>query len=568
MRAGICLYPLFVAVLLCATLPASAIGYSDRSLQTEQVLCEACPQLPERPSVSTPGAVEIARFGTPEDVLAFRNLGFLAVRFDPAFEPPYQITRISFPSLTKDGSPAVFPSIRLCGATATGAPDLGNPLFVVAAYSGQSNGWNEIPVSISIPDSGRTLFVCIEMPTTASAGFPNGFPFLRMDYRDLDRGFFADTYEILPTGQVRPIRDRNLAIALGFQIDPVSVPVQATSNLGANRVSEGVEFRFLKPPDTAADGSAMKPHVLWRTEVLWRRDLGPWNTLTSIGSGQSSVTIPFDFESRVWSTQAIDRNGHRAVLSNAAFALNSLQFDTDEPNGTQREATPIELSRFYRDEACFPAGDKDFFSFQARPGSDLHAQAAMIGRDGISDLELVLLLYDDRGMLVATSDSTSSGGANLRYAVPARGASDKLREFALEVADVRGSELSPLTCPRTDLLGANYVLAVYAEEHLKAAAWVTGSCREHQRLRTLGQSLGRDSRVVFALPDVSGTGNPRLQVFDVKGRLLRSITVTGPDNDGVVTWDCADESGKRVSSGVYFVRLWPLEHRIRVVIRR
>ncbi|HEX7079017.1 MAG TPA: hypothetical protein VF363_11390, partial [Candidatus Eisenbacteria bacterium] len=87
--------------------------------------------------VAAPNTVEIAQYGEYEADLAYRDGGFLAVRFDPPFVPPYRITAIRFPSITTDGASAVFPSVRLC--TAGGpfdGPQVTNPLVQVAPYVG------------------------------------------------------------------------------------------------------------------------------------------------------------------------------------------------------------------------------------------------------------------------------------------------------------------------------------------------------------------------------------------------------------------------------------------------
>jgi flagellar hook assembly protein FlgD len=47
-----------------------------------------------------------------------------------------------------------------------------------------------------------------------------------------------------------------------------------------------------------------------------------------------------------------------------------------------------------------------------------------------------------------------------------------------------------------------------------------------------------------------------LSIYDVSGRLVRNL-VNGavPAGHHVVTWDACDESGRRVTSGVYFYRM-------------
>jgi len=76
-----------------------------------------------------PGQVDIAQYGAFENIVTFRNTGYRAVRFDPPFDPPYTIKKISFPSFTFDGLPAAFVSVRLCEMLPSGVPNLAAPVF-------------------------------------------------------------------------------------------------------------------------------------------------------------------------------------------------------------------------------------------------------------------------------------------------------------------------------------------------------------------------------------------------------------------------------------------------------
>jgi hypothetical protein len=56
------------------------------------------------------------------------------------------------------------------------------------------------------------------------------------------------------------------------------------------------------------------------------------------------------------------------------------------------------------------------------------------------------------------------------------------------------------------------------------------------------------------------TADARVEVYDVAGRLVRTLLAGGADSgagvrSGSITWDLQDASGARVSKGVYFVRL-------------
>jgi hypothetical protein len=45
----------------------------------------------------------------------------------------------------------------------------------------------------------------------------------------------------------------------------------------------------------------------------------------------------------------------------------------------------------------------------------------------------------------------------------------------------------------------------------------------------------------------------KVQIFDVTGQLTKSFSIGGAD-EGKITWDARDASGKMVSSGVYFAQ--------------
>src|SRR5439155_21841525 len=67
-------------------------------------------------TLSLHDALPICQF---ENIVTFRNSGFLVKRFDLPFTPPYTVTKITFPSFTFNaqfGRPplnATFPSVRL-----------------------------------------------------------------------------------------------------------------------------------------------------------------------------------------------------------------------------------------------------------------------------------------------------------------------------------------------------------------------------------------------------------------------------------------------------------------------
>ena len=148
-----------------------------------------------------PGQVIIAQYGAFENVVTFRSTGYLAVRFDPPFDPPYTITNIEFPSFTFNNVPAPFLSAKFCALSqATGLPDIANPLVNLAPFNGSANGVNTVPINMVVNSANQTYFWVLEFPSQSIAGFPNNFPFVRMDFVQMERGHFANSYSVPLSG--------------------------------------------------------------------------------------------------------------------------------------------------------------------------------------------------------------------------------------------------------------------------------------------------------------------------------------------------------------------------------
>jgi hypothetical protein len=75
-------------------------------------------------------------------------------------------------------------------------------------------------------------------------------------------------------------------------------------------------------------------------------------------------------------------------------------------------------------------------------------------------------------------------------------------------------------------------------------------------LRAFPNPFAAKTNVVFARGAGAGTGaeagGARLEVHDVRGRLVRAIDLAG---GGVVTWDGRDDAGASVAAGVYSLRV-------------
>lgn len=514
--------------------------------------------------------IEIAQYGEYEDQVTFRNTGFKAVRFDPPLDPPYTITKIAFPSLTMNGVPAIFPSVRLCETRGfPGMPDVNSPLFQITSYVGSSDGINEIPVNISVVDSGKTFYWCVEFPSSATPTFPNDYPFMRMDYTDLDRGLFANSCDIAPNGFASLSIDRNIIVSMYCKPGAKGASaVPPSSNLGANRrLGDKTEFTFLPSGEGRGHRERMQCGSLLRTDLLYRGPFGPWVPFASAGSGVRSImaqSIPNAVY--VWTTQAVDTRGRRATTSSTTITTSfipglGLPFadDADEPNGAAEEATlitpPVEDHETY-----WPAGDKDFFTFEARAGDVIEAGAALSNEDQTTNLDLVMLLLDWAGRAVAFNDN-SGGGPNpsITYTVPRprRGGGVDPVRYSVMVTDVRGSFLSPRSAPRVVFPRSDYVLHVSVTPAPGAAEGAEVSEAERFVFR-LARAVANSSdlRMEYSLPSSVAGQAITVRIFDPRGRLVRSlVNEVGSRGSRVLAWDRRDDRGTVVSTGIYYALL-------------
>lgn len=516
-----------------------------------------------------PGQCTIAQFGAFENIVTFRNTGYLCKRFDPPFAPPYTISKISFPSFTFNAQfglpplPATFPSVALVPLnTATGLPDLTAPLFSIAPFVGSPNGLNEIPVNLVINNPDQVLFWAIQFPSATVAGFPANFPFLRMDFSTMEQGLFANDYSIATNGTGGVLIDRNLAISATCVLpDPNATPIVPVANLGANLRSTKTEFNYSAPPDVRLDGFAMAPNSVGQINLVHRLANGTLETLASGGAGSGGISLQNTATppgTQFWYAQAVDKGGHKSLVSNTTIGGFSL--DADEPNGRANatEATQLTLPVVNRPETYSPAGDNDFYQVNAAAGDVIQATAVSTGPDGNNNQDLVMLLLDTSGDVVAFDDD-SNGNLNprLSFTVPPKGKSKASRKFFLQVTDFSGSPLSPagvpqVRVPRTYNLSANVI---------PGSASLAGR---------LGNMVGADGfafvnsgpnpanpvvKLMYVLPQ--GSKYPvKLSIYDVNGRLVRKL-VDGTQEAGPhgVLWNGTNDAGRGVSSGHYYARI-------------
>jgi len=505
--------------------------------------------------------VEIAQYGIPESEGSFTSSGIQVVRFDPPFAPPYTITKIAFASATLNGVPAVFPSVRLCGADpATGAPLLSSPLLQITPYSGTAAGMNEVPVNITVSDSGSIFYWCVEFPSRFTTDFPTNYPYLQMD-SDMERGYFDNSFQLTSFGTLGSLLPlRNLIVSMFCRPSSEErIPIEATSRLGGNRIGTGMELSFV-PPRRRADGEELPGNSLVRVDVLRRSSpQAHWQVLTGTDGrwGRIFVDSLANALGASWTTQAMDRMGNRAITSSVLLVAPFFFSDAypDEPNGTPAEATPLSLPMDPRDETLVPAGDRDFFRFVAAPGDTIVADAGGVG-PGAHRPDLVITLSDSRGRIVASHDNSLGFGNGVRYRVPSRGRGST-QEFTLQISEKGGSFFAPEIAPR-EFFSPKYILFVRLIPEGFALAGHSLSAvdkAEQISFQAAGDLPTGEIRLAYVLPQAADGERVCLRIYDVQGRLARTLLDrTERAGSHIVAWDGLTDRGYRAGSGVYYAR--------------
>ena len=512
------------------------------------------------------GRVEIAQYGQFENVVTFRSTGYLAVRFDPPFDGPYTIQQIEFPSFTFNGIPATFLSAKLCLLdTATGLPDIANPIVNITPFVGNPNGVNTVALNLA-GINGATYFWALQFPNQLTTpGFPNNFPFLRADLVTLERGIFGNSYTIPLSGPGAGVLvDRNLAVTMRCQMTNASdAPIQASSNLGGNRRATQMEFTYTSPQDARADKFGLPQNSLDHVELIVRSP-GPPGTYSDVaagGKGSSSIKLdpqPSNTVPAIYSTQAVDKFGHRSLQS--SVVITALSEDALEPNGDKNSATVLAPPVVNLAVTYQPAGDQDNYTLNAKPGDTITASATHLGAlDGRNDPDYVMFLYDVSGQIVAFNDDFTGLDPKIVFTVPAQpgqGGGNQPRKFRIVVTDFYGSLLAPTAAPRIPT-PATYRLDASVAPAVNAALAMRGGDLDHFSFGNTGPNPANPiSKLGYVIPRSAGSQDVRLRIFDVNGRLVRTL-VSGVQSPGPYTsiWDGRDDNGRGVASGNYFARL-------------
>ena len=512
------------------------------------------------------GRVDIAQYGQFENVVTFRNTGYLAVRFDPPFDGPYTIEQVEFPSFTFNGIPATFLSAKLCLLNqTTGLPDIANPLVNITPFVGNPNGVNTVPLNLA-GINGATYFWALQFPSQAVPGFPNNFPFLRADLVTLERGIFANSYTLPVSGTTGAgvLVDRNIAVSMRCQMTNASdTPIQASSNLGGNRRATQMEFTYTNPQDARADKFGLPHNSLDHVELIVRSAGAPgtYSDVAAGGSGSSSIKLdpqPSNTVPAIYSTQAVDKFGHRSLQSSTV--ITALSEDALEPNGDKNSATVLAPPVVNLAVTYQPAGDQDNYSLNAKPGDTITASATHLGAlDGRNDPDYVMFLYDNSGQIVAFNDDFTGLDPKIVFTVPAQpgqGGGNSPRKFRIVVTDFYGSLLAPTAAPRIPT-PATYRLDASVAPAVNAALAMRGGDLDHFSFGNTGPNPANPiSKLGYVIPRSAGSQDVRLRIYDVNGRLVRTL-VSGVQSPGPYTsiWDGRDDNGRGVASGNYFARL-------------
>lgn len=549
-------------VLERAPFRATSLGVSaEPSTGIAEQGCDAC--------------VTISPHGGPGDLLVDRDGGYRAVRFDPPFETPFIVREISFPSFTHNGVPAAFPSIRLCGADqANGRPLLTNTYFLQAPFVGSPDGVNHILLSTPITEPGLTLYFVVEFPRRGPT-YPNDHPFMRSEAAYLTRGSYMASYQIgangvaLGGGGAPGNLVANLVCEVG---SPDLVPIVEPTNLGANRLTEAMEFTFRTPEDRRANGSMLPPHSLRRVDLMYRQTFGPWTLVASTGAGSSAIKIdslPRPPTTGFWAVQAVDRNGRRSALSSVEVTFpytTSLPehpqgYGPEEPDAKFADATVLVPPVDALLSSIFPTADRDFYELAVKAGDVIHVVAGVSPFATFDNLDLAIAVYDGSKRLVAFDDNSGFGtNPELTYEVPSAvgGREDgRSQRVTIEVFDIRGSSFSPATNRRVPALHTYRLSVSVAKGTQRAFDDNINGQADRICMRTIGASpkAGGVSFEIEGGRDPWVEGRWDLRIYDVHGRLVKRFEreATGAGKS-YIHWDGTDSRGARLPSGVYFVQ--------------
>ncbi|HKO21229.1 MAG TPA: FlgD immunoglobulin-like domain containing protein, partial [Candidatus Eisenbacteria bacterium] len=429
-------------------------------------------------------------------------------------------------------------------------------------FVGNPNGVNTVPINLA-GINGATYFWALQFPNQLTTpGFPNNFPFLRADLVTLERGIFGNSYTLPVSGTAGAgvLVDRNIAVTMRCQLTNASdTPIRGASNLGGNRKATQMEFSYIPPLDVREDKFGLPHNSLDHVELIVRSPGAP-GTYSTVGSSNSG-SIKLDPQPTVpgiYSTQAVDKFGHRSLQS--SVVIPGIGEDALEPNGAKNNATVLAPPVVNQPATYGPAGDQDYYSLTAKPGETITASATHTGAlDGRNDPDYVMFLIDNSNHIVAFNDDFTGLDPKVVYTVPAQpgqGGGNQSFKFTILVTDFYGSLLAPTAAPRVPT-PATYRLDASVAPAVNAALAMRGGDLDHFSFGNSGPNPANPiSKLSYVIPRNAGSQDVRLRIFDVNGRLVRTL-VSGVQSPGPYTsiWDGRDDNGRGVASGNYFARI-------------
>ncbi len=391
-----------------------------------------------------------------------------------------------------------------------------------------------------------------------------------MDFVQMERGHFANSYTVPLSGPGAGILiDRNIAVSMTCQLSSrlQDAHLTPTSNLGANRRLDFTEFSYEVPPGQCGRTGSIMP-LGSAQEGAPDRALG--RGAGHVHHGDASETRRRTRSSSIrrrratWSpsgpARRTTRTSNRSLQSNVT--ITGLSEDADEPNGKAKgdQATLLTTPVANRPESYSPAGDQDFYEITATIGQVIDASAVHVGAlDGRNDPDYVMFLYDKKGNIVAFNDDFTGLDPRIVYTVPPpqKGNVNQSQVFRIQVTDFYGSLLNPTGAPRIPSPLAYNLNASVTTPAAPAAAMAAGARPDVFDFVNSGPNPANPiSKLMFIIPQNQGAVNVHLRIYDVNGRLVRTL-VSGVREPGPHTavWNGRDDLGRGVASGNYYARI-------------
>jgi len=183
-----------------------------------------------------------------------------------------------------------------------------------------------------------------------------------------------------------------------------------------------------------------------------------------------------------------------------------------------------------------------------------------------------MLLFDNSGDLVAFNDDFTGLNPKITFvAPPLPGNAKSARRFTVQVTDFAGSAFQPTGVPQVRTAQTyNLSADVIAGAALAGRIGRVYNPDEFAFVNSGPNPANPVAKFLMVIPRNAGIVPVRLNIFDVNGRLVRTL-VDRPAEAGLHTtiWDGKDRDGRTVASGNYFARIsagkWQSEARVTIL---